>query len=135
MADWTVGTGLVLSDIVLKDKYASPVTHEDITRIDADMADGRVQPYHDLAALRCYVMEPNGDLYTVKTQFAPAWYGFFPGNHGVMSMFTTGMLDEYGFDKGSGDSVERACILLFTLKTLTVGESYTSNYLLEQGGE
>jgi hypothetical protein len=50
-------------------------------------------------------------------------------------MLTTGMLNEYGYDRASGDETERVIMLIFTQKILTVGESYTSNYLLEQGGE
>lgn len=132
MADWTVGSGYDYSDIVLMDKSGNPITHQDITLLEVDMADGRVQPYHDISTLRCYSIEPTtNESYTVKAEFAVGFQGFFPFNYGVIGMFTTDMLQEYGYDT----DVDRRLMLFYTLKRLEIGKTYSRDYLTNQGGE
>ena len=134
MADWTVGTGYIYSDIVLRDRNGNPITHEDITRIDLDMADGRVQSYYDMGALRAYLLEgiESNSYFRVIQQLAIGFGGFYPENHSAFNIVTDAMIDEYGYKFGTD---KKAVIILVTQKILVDGETYSYDYIMKTGGE
>ena len=134
MADWTLGGGYVYSDIVLRDKNGNPITHDDITRIDVAMADGRIQPYYDMGALKSYLLAPSSDGYVV-TGGNPPGFSYGMANHGIVQILTESMLNEYGGVSGSGDNQKMTMYVVYTLKNLEIGKTYSLDYLLNQGGE
>lgn len=134
MADWTLGGGYEYSDILLRDKDGNPITHEDITRFDLDMADGRVQPYHDLSALNSYFLASSGDDYIVTGKNPPG-FSFAGGFYGLLQRIYEGIVNEYGSVVGSGDNARMQVMILYTLKNLEVGQTYSYDYLMNQGGE
>ena len=98
-----------MADIVLKDKNGNPVTHEGITQIEAVIATGGTQKYSDLQTIRCYYAAYENSKYRV-TGSIPS-LAALRGRDGVVIM-------------PNGDSR-----ILITPKSLTVGESYTSDYI------
>lgn len=136
MADWTIGGGYVYSDVVLRDKDGNPTMHEDVTIVELDMADGRVQPYCDVSAFKFYVIEPVPDMdnyYLVKNAAIPGIGGWVADNKGILGRIAQSTLedDNYGYVQDWSGTPQRTIGFLFSPKALTFGAVYSYDDLVK----
>lgn len=116
-----------MANVVLKDKNGNPVTHEGITQIEAVDAAGGTQTYSELSTINCYYAAYNssGGI-TIKEQIPSLYRG--RGQSGVYGVVTTDVVTGYGGTNQNGATI---LYVVFTTKKLTVGNTYSTSYVLE----
>jgi hypothetical protein len=114
----------MMANIVLKDKNGNPVTHEGITQIEAVNAAGGTRKYSELQTINCYLAAYENSQYRVTAK-APSLM-FTRGPDGASIMVDASTIENYGYVNANGANLLQ---IIVTTKTLTVGESYTSDYI------
>ena len=109
-----------MANVVLKDKNGSATTYSDINQIDAQGENG-VYRFSMLSTIYTYFAVLENNQYRI-TGSIPA-LGRVRGKDGVILLVYNGVIDDYGV---SGND---QLFYIITTKKLTVGQSYTSDYI------
>ena len=116
-------------NIILKDREGVSTTYEEISSIKVKTSDGTVHPYLDMATMYMYAatIDYSTQLYTIVAEL-PNIFAYVRGKYGLMFEVYDGLYNDYGYYENNG---YKKLTFFITQKILTVGNTYTSNYLLE----
>lgn len=114
-----------MANVVLKDKNGNPVTYSGVKEVGLPQEDGTTTSFIDASTLYCYYAAPNGDDLIIKLQGNILVYA--NGPCGVTAILNDAALQDYG---GNNAAAVRTLYLVFTTKKLTVGSTYSFDYVL-----
>lgn len=116
-------------DIVLKDRNGDPDTYVEIATIKVKTPDGTVYPYMALSSMYMYAatIDYSTQLYTIVAEL-PAGFAYAYGKYGFEIEIYDGLYDEYGYYENNG---YKKLAFFITQKRLTVGNTYSMNYLID----
>ena len=122
-----------MADIVLLNQDGVSMTFPGVTGVNMLTADGANQPFYDLTKLNWYLAHPTdtSGRYQIMGGGAMGGSGQLVtrcGKYGIVVNFSTYWLEQMGFlDDESGTY---AAYIFFTNKELTIGSTYSSDYIL-----
>ena len=108
-----------MANVVLKNDKGNPITYEGVSHLEVLNDSNGLQTFTDMTGLSCYyaIQSAEGEnLYTVTGR----WFCVTGAGYAMGSM-TDAMCRQWGAVDDSGDY---NLIMIFTTKSLTIGQTY-----------